>query len=305
MRVAVVVASAIALVGCGAGTSAVATGPAPGRAVAASTTPTTTAATSHGSRARTRTIDLDTTVWWGRFELRFGEATFAPSGFGSSGTLTIATSFTNHSADRAKLDAADVAIVAGADRYPPGLGRLPEVTGGATQGGTLGFWLPHGFDPARIQLVFGSPDTNQSVVPLGAPASTLTFAPVPVAAHARARTSDVALTLTGGTLSGSYRPNERGSGLLRLAFDVAFNGTSALGKLVDASDFAITLPDGTVVTGAAVASDDIVMEVVQAKQTRSGSQMTFVVPVPLSGKYSVTYTDQETGQTASMSFTIR
>ena len=257
-----------------------------------------------GMADNTRELALDTTVWWGRFELRLDDATFAPSGFGPSGTLTIATSFTNRTPDRAKLDAAEVGLEIGGKRYPPGLGRLPEVPGNGTRGGTLGFWLPEDFDPSRARLVFGTGDQNQSIVPLDAPQDAVTFAPSAVDVHATGRTPDVRLTLTGGTLAGSFRTGERGMGLLQLSFDTLFSGSDVLGKLIDSTDFQIATPTGAVVTGKAIASADLVMEVIPPRGEIANALVTFVVPAPLDpGKYTVTYTDQLTLATATLVFT--
>ncbi len=222
--------------------------------------------------------------------MRLRQASFTPSGYGASGVLVVSATFVNHTLDRAMLDLADVTLDVDGERLPAGLSKVPVLEGGATRGGTLGFWLPDGFDLASIKIAFGADDTNQSLVPLDRPGETVTIAPQPVPLRGLGGAGDVQVAVTGGHISPSYRPAERGLGRLRLSFDVAYAGDDPLGLVLDSSDFVLVLPDGTEAAGQSVASDDLALEIVHAHGQLTGQEVTFVVPLPVSDGYSVRYT---------------
>ena len=168
-------------------------------------------------------IALDTSVWWGRFELHLGRATFAPSGYGPSGTLTVdhvvhqPTPRTGRSSTPPTWRSRSRASAT-----RPGSAGLPEVPGGGTSGGTLGFWLPEGFDPAAHQASSSAgPTEPEHRARSTRPTRTSTFAPTPSTHRHRPHRRHGPHPRPAASLAGAASgPDERGMGLLQLSFNL-------------------------------------------------------------------------------------
>ena len=268
-------------------------------ATAKSATTSTTVA-----EAEPKTIQVDKTVWWAGFTIEVQEAGFEATGGGSEGgTLTVEGLYENRQPDNAVLSQSDVSLEVKGEAITPQLADLPSVPPDGTARGSLEFFLEDPFDPAGTVLVFGTPDTNQSRVPLGE-GDAETFEPVELDVTGTVTVSDIKVDLTGGTLEASYEPNKEGTLILRLIVDMVYQGDSAGGALLGATQFSVATPDGTDAVGQALAADDLVAEAAAPNVPFEGLGISFEVDEPGTGDYVLTYTADATDESGQIDFTV-
>jgi hypothetical protein len=279
-------ALAISVAACG-GTS-----PAAAEEPVASEVPASVAAESVAPEpsAATTSIQVDQTIWFAGFKVKFGEAR-AEITEGRGGTVAIEALFENTGSDAATFDGT-LNLSSAGENATEGMGMdIPSVPGGQTGKGSLVFDVEDSFTFDDAVLTIGRAENQQAIVPLTAMAGTaVTQEPVAVAATGDGTAGDLKLELLGGEYRAdqpwSHGQMEKGSFVLTLSYDATFESDFAGGFAFSAENVALKLPDGTNV-GVIQDGKSQSIELIGPNATVKDAFSRFEIEDPAAGEYAL------------------
>ena len=240
------------------------------------------------------TRKIGRTGWYNGFAVTVDEITASP-GFGDGVDMDVTFSYQN----LGNVDAtpAEPGIqVAG--RVVDGVFDTPGIPGAGTATGTAIFGvLPVGdqqfsFDDAidMVTFVYGGATDNQTRIPLATAAEVDSLEPLDITPAGQASQGEIVIEVVGGTLAPSYESGEKGKSLLNLRVKLSCAaGCSPYGYNTGREEFSITGPDGYSVTAdsrSEYCCDAIYPDVVSDDDRNI---LTFAVPSPGTGTYTLTY----------------
>lgn len=257
--------------------------------------PTSSVATTVSAVPDPVTRAVDKTGWYDGFAITVVEATAEPTS-GGDVTVKVAMTLKNLGTDPAFPSQPDVTsdgkvVVANFD--------APQIPSPGKADGTLTFSF--GADDARaatdlnklldtVVLTYGTPADNQMVIPLVADSPVVGAEPMALAIVGSLKQDQIVIDIKGGSLVPSYQKGEKGKAELgvQIALSCAAK-CSPSGYNTNRNEFSLTGPDGDSVT-----ADDRSLYCCTAvypgtKDDNARNILTFVVPLPGTGKYTLTY----------------
>jgi hypothetical protein len=167
---------------------------------------------------------------------------------------------------------------------------IPFVPAGLSSNGTLAYIVEENFDPDRAQVVVGTPEENQAIIPLGPQGGELvTLEPSAPPFSGEISMELIDLTFTGAELRADvpagYREIEAGKRGLTLNFDATSRKSG--NWLINPQDFALVLP-----SGSGVGVDDSMLASLpgsDAGTETSDLYVTFLVDDPPAGDYTLRF----------------
>lgn len=239
--------------------------------------------------------ELATTVWYAGYtiDLGTGVATLDAKG----GTVTVAVTLHNLGGDTNGFDI-PVRLLASGRRIDSSRDTaLPDLAQGESGTGSFVFLPSSAIDIGAASIVIGRDGDHQAVVPFvpgSAPVIDLKpFAP-PIPAKASTTGGTISLTITGAELRADLPDwgDELPASTMALTFSytAAYVGTFAGGTPFTASNVALTLPNGKVVSPRKDGkSQSNVLLLPGAPQSSLLSR--FEIPLPVGGTYTLTVGD--------------
>jgi hypothetical protein len=277
--------AAVILSGCGGGDDEE-------EPTAAPPTAETTQEEAEPPSAEAGSVTIGESFWHAGWKVDLGEAVFTPGDFG--GSVTIKAEFENLSDGTSTFDSQTV-LVAGGENYESGGDDedLPEVPGGLTGRGALGFDVADDFSFDDAVLIIGNPSNNQAVIPIGAGATEelVTLEPQAVAVTGTVTAGALSVTLEGAEVRADLPDWSDELEKDTLAITIRFSATPRAGiqigqGVLQSEAVALRLPDGTAV---AVRSDGRsgVNELLQGREgtTIRDLSVRFEIPAPAAGEY--------------------
>ncbi|MGA9596702.1 MAG: hypothetical protein WBV06_11115 [Acidimicrobiia bacterium] len=278
------------------------------------TAQTTTTAGGEATGIENQTFDVGQDFWHSGFHISAdsGEISSKKDDFSDEVTyfLTLGLTLENTGTTAGFIDT-EMTIVTADNSYPASpLNDLGEVAAGTTAQGELTFLIDGGFDLPSAVLMVGGPDVNQARVPLAGGTEPVRLEPRSVDVAGTMSMELVDLTFKTAELRYDdpvgHREVDAGKQALILDFDVV--SRKGGNWQIFATDFGLTLPDGTVIApdradiGSLPGSDEGV--------TTADRQLQFIVDGSPAGDYTLRLTPGtwfigEDGVTdASFAFTI-
>ena len=148
------------------------------------------------------------------------------------------------------------------------------------------------FDQAidKVNLVYGDAADNQTSIPLAKSAEVASIEPKDLPAAGTLSQGQITIDVVSGTLVPSYESGEKGKSLLNLRVKLTCAaGCQAQGYNTGVEEFSVTGPDGTSVIAdsrSEYCCDALYPETVSDSERNI---VTFVVPSPGTGAYTLTY----------------
>ena len=238
---------------------------------------------------------LATTVWYAGYTIELGSAVATLDAKG--GTVTVAAIFHNLGADTNGFDV-PVRLLASGRRIDSSRDTtVPDLAQGESGPGTFVFAPSSAIDLATASIVIGRDGDHQAVVPfLPGTSAVIDLKPVapPIPAKASTTGGTISLTITGAELRADLPDwgDELPASTMALTFSytAAYVGTFAGGTPFTASNVALTLPNGKVVSPRKDGkSQSNVLLLPGAPQSSLVSR--FEIPLPIGGTYTLTVGD--------------
>ncbi|MBY5161444.1 hypothetical protein [Salsipaludibacter albus] len=299
----VVVLAAVVLVACGGGDDPVdvsSTTPSPAGTAAPGPTPSAPPSATPSPTPSVDPLDglaftVDQEFWHSGFRVVLGEATVEARRDADDEVvghdLLLAGTFDNLAEDEGTFRP-DLEVVLGDTTAPASTDtEWPTVGGGLSTDGVLVFEVEPGFDPATAVLVVGSPDQARAEVPLQPDAGTLVALPPEEVDLAGTMSLDLLdITVTGGQLRWDLPAefDEVPAGDRALTLDLTATSRKSGNWGINATDFALALPDGT-----AVPADDAVLASLPGNDSGLDTPdlwLRFLVPEDTSGTVTLRIT---------------
>jgi hypothetical protein len=263
---------------------------------------TTTAAKADGGGSSTTAAPanrkIGKTGWYGGFAITVDDVE-AQAGFGNSVELTANFTYQNLGNQQANPPEASIEVDG---EVVDGLADTPAIPGAGKAKGTVTFTVEGErgkaaptFDQAmdKVTLVYGDAGDNQTKIPLAASGKVESVEPKKLTTSGKLVQGQINVEVTGGALGPSYESGEKGKALLDLRIKLSCAADcQASGYNTDRSQFSITAPDGT-----SVVADDRSQYCCDALYPGTVSDdernvLTFVVKMPGTGNYKLTYNNQ-------------
>lgn len=243
----------------------------------------------------TRTIGK--TGWYDGFAITVDEVT-AEQGFGDGVDITVSFSYQNLGTENDSPPNADVQVDG---QSQDGFFDSPGIPGGGQAKGTAVFSVSPEkasetitFDEAidKVTLVYGDAADNQTSIPLAESGQVDSVEPTVLTATGSLSQGQINVEVVSGTLTPSYESGEKGDALLNLRIKLTCAaGCQAQGYNTGVEEFSITGPDGTSVL--ADSRSDYCCDALYPETVSDSERniLTFVVPMPGTGAYKLTYTN--------------
>lgn len=262
-----------------------------------------------------QTFPVDKTVWWGGFEITVEEATF--TSFGSGWDVEVALGLENQYPGNNTLGG-EASLAMGELATAEGLYTdQPQLPGGGRNRDTLTFSVSadaasEGSSEPAIDdavLTFGAAGTNQAVVPLGAgDVETFVLTPFQVDQTLATSGDSVEFTFKEGIVDASYWAGEEGTYHVWMKMDLEYLGDFAGGHYTDPTMFSLEAPSGESVTGGPTGTggvNEFVAEALGRGRPVQNLWLSFKIPSPGSGRYTVKYDHDDKGDvTGEISFEL-
>ncbi len=243
----------------------------------------------------TRTIGK--TGWYDGFAITVDDVT-AEQGFGDGVDVTVNFTYQNLGTEGGSPPDADVQVDGLSQE---GSFDSPGIPGGGKAKGTgVLTVVPEKasdtltFDQAidKVALVYGDAADNQTTIPLAESGKVDSVEPKVLTAAGTLSQGQMNIEVVSGTLAPSYKSGEKGDALLNLRIKLTCAaGCQAAGYLALLDEFSITGPDGSSVLAdsrSGYCCDAIYPTTVSDNEQNI---LTFVVPSPGTGAYTLTYSN--------------
>jgi hypothetical protein len=257
------------------------------------------------------TRKIGKTGWYDGFAITVDEIT-ASQGFDDGVDMKVTFSYHN----LGTVDATPVEPgIQVAGQVVAGIFDTPGIPGAGTATGTAIFGVQPpaddntrlSFDDAidRVTFVYGGAADNHTSIPLAVAAQVDSLEPLDVAPAGQTTQGEIVIEVVGGTLAPSYEPGEKGKSLLNLRVKVSCAaGCSPYGYNTGREEFSVTGPDGKSVTAdsrSEYCCDAIYPDVVSDD---ARNILTFAVPSPGTGAYTLTYDNPSLSSAGSAPATL-
>lgn len=272
---------------------------------------TTTAATVDDATTTTEgggeaeTVEVGETVWYGGFSVEIAEVTVPPEG--EAGTVEVAVTYENQSADAAAFDGTGVLLTSDDTDYEFDLlaTELPQVPGERTADDVWYFDVDDTFTLDDAVFTIGGADVNQAVVPLGDEGELVTLEPVELDVSGEAVAGVLDVVVTSGVVRAdipeTHAQVDEGRLALYLTFDLTYTASDPAytgGYAFAHANLALELPDGTTVTPL-----DGPIELLDSGGTLRDQVAVFEIDNPPPGSYQLVVIDN-VGELVEGSFTF-
>ncbi len=241
------------------------------------------------------TREIGKTGWYDGFAITVVEAT-AEQGFGDGVDVTVNLQYQNLGTEDGNPPNADIEIDG---QTQEGLFDTPGIPGGGKAKGSVVLTVVPDkpkdtltFDQAidKVSLVYGDTADNQTSIPLAKSAQVASVEPKDLPAAGTLSQGQITIDVVSGTLVPSYESGEKGKTLLNLRVKLTCAaGCQAQGYNTGVEEFSVTGPDGTSVIAdsrSEYCCDALYPETVSDSERNI---ITFVVPSPGTGAYTLTY----------------
>lgn len=241
------------------------------------------------SETVTRTIDR--TGWWGGFEITIDEVELADA-FVDSATVTITATYENLTDDLGYPPVPTLEVDGEAVQPIP---DLPDVPARGRADGTITATVDHpGGDPDElldtVVVVFGDAGDNQTRIPLAADGTVDSVEPEELSVTGTLTHGQIIVEVVDGSLAPSYESGEKGKALLDLRVRISCAADcQASGYNTSRDQFSVSGPGGKSVVAdsrSRYCCDAIYPGDVSDDED---NVITFVVPAPGTGSYTLTY----------------
>lgn len=248
--------------------------------------------TSEAPEAAPVTRTLDRTGWYDGFAITVDEVTAEP-GYGTSVDLTVELTLQNLGVEDDSPPGGDVEVDG---LTVEAFFDAPDVPAGGKAGGTVTFTVTP--DDAvtpdeaieRVVLVYGDAGDNRTVLPLADAGEVESIEPLDIAVTGNLTQGQIVVDVVEAALAPSYDSGEKGKALL----DVRVRLTcapdcDASGWNTGFEQFSVTGPDGSSVVAdqrSEYCCDALYPGTVSDSER---NVLTFVVPLPGTGEYTLTY----------------
>jgi hypothetical protein len=241
------------------------------------------------------TRQIEKTGWYDGFAITVVDAT-AEQGFGNGVDVTVNLNYQNLGTQDANPPDADIEI---GGESQQGLFDAPGIPGGGKAKGSVVLTVTPDkptdtmtFDQAidKVSLVYGDTADNQTSIPLATSADVVSVEPKTLAAAGTLSQGQITIDVVGGSLVPSYESGEKGKSLLNLRIKLTCApGCQAQGYNTGVEEFSVTGPDGTSVI--ADGRSEYCCDALYPETVSDGERniVTFVVPSPGTGAYTLTY----------------
>jgi hypothetical protein len=255
--------------------------------------PDTAVSTSAAPTPVTRQIGK--TGWYDGFAITVADAT-AEQGFGDGVDVTVNLEYQNLGTEDGTPPDADIETDG---QTREGFFDTPGIPGGGKAKGSVVVTIVPDkptetmtFDEAidKVTLVYGDAADNQTTIPLAASADVVSVEPKVLAAAGTLSQGQITIDVVSGSLAPSYESGEKGKARLNLRIKLTCAaGCQAQGYNTGVEEFSVTGPDGASVL--ADSRSDYCCDALYPETVSDGERnvLTFVVPSPGSGAYTLTY----------------
>ena len=259
-----------------------------------------TASSPRSSAATTQaepiTVTLGKTGWYGGFAVTLDELTAEPGPFGTSATINATY---QNLADEAQVPPQGAVVLDGASL--PTQWDSPNIPGAGKAKGTIAFDIEADDDKpvdeaaltallAKATLTYGEAADNQTKLPLAANGKVESTEPKELTSAGTLTQGQLIVDVLDGHLQPSYASGEKGKAELSLHIKISCAADCpASGFNVDASMFSVKGPDGTSVV--ADSRSEYCCDTIYPGDVSDNAKniVTFVVPVPGTGPYTLTF----------------
>jgi hypothetical protein len=241
------------------------------------------------------TREIGKTGWYDGFAITVVDAT-AEQGFGDGVDVTVNLQYQNLGTEDGNPPDADIEIDG---ETQEGLFDTPGIPGGGKAKGSVVLTVVPDkpkdtltFDQAidKVNLVYGDAADNQTSIPLAKSAEVASIEPKDLPAAGTLSQGQITIDVVSGTLVPSYESGEKGKSLLNLRVKLTCAaGCQAQGYNTGVEEFSVTGPDGNSVIAdsrSEYCCDALYPETVSDSERNI---VTFVVPSPGTGAYTLTY----------------
>lgn len=291
-----------------ASVAAVDTGGAVGSATDA-VLPSTTPVQTPVAAAVTRTVGR--TGWYAGFAITVDDVTAEP-GYGTGIDLTVAMTYTNQGIEADSPPQGDVVADGMAT---DAFFDTPDIPAGGTATGTATFSLlpDTALTPDAaidlVSIVYGDSRDNQTLLPLAADATVQSVQPLTLPLTGNLTQGEIVIDVVSGALAPSYESGEKGKALLDVRVKLTCAaGCNAAGWNTGSEQFSVTDPAGHSVVAdqrSEYCCDALYPDTVSDSERNI---LTFVVPLPGTGTYTLTYDNPNITATgvapATFAFTV-
>jgi hypothetical protein len=253
---------------------------------------------STASTAAPENRKIGRTGWYDGFAITVDDVD-AEAGFGDSLGLTVNFTYQNLGIEQANPPEASIEADGAA---LDGTFDTPAIPGGGKAKGSVDFsvtgqrgkGVPTLDDALNtVSLVYGDANDNQTKIPLGAAGKVESVEPKKLSTAGKLTQGQINVEVTGGTLAPSYESGEKGKALLDLRIKLTCAADcQASGYNTDRSQFSITTPDGQSIIAdnrSGYCCDALYPGTVSDDERNI---LTFVVKMPGTGAYKLTYNHQ-------------
>ncbi|WP_157970800.1 hypothetical protein [Nakamurella deserti] len=248
--------------------------------------------TSEAAVAAPVTRSIDRTGWYDGFAVTVDEATAEP-GYGTSVDVTVGLTYDNlgiedDSPPRGDVEVDGLAVEAFFD--------APDIPGGGKARGTATFTVTpdEAVTPAEaidlVSLVYGDAGDNRTVLPLADSAEVDSIEPLDIPVTGNLTQGQIVVDVVEASLAPSYESGEKGKALLDVRVKLTCApDCNASGWNTGYEQFSVTAPDGSSVV--ADQRSDYCCDALYPGTVSDSERnvLTFVVPLPGTGEYTLTY----------------
>lgn len=245
------------------------------------------------------TVSIDRVVFHAGLEVTLEEATLvAGTDACPSSDFVIDAVFYNRGTSPASFDSS-LLLTSDENYYEGEVGDGAEaIPGERSLSGTLEFSVDTDFVFDEATLIIGAARNNRAIVPLGSSSLEpfVSLEPQDLSLSATVEARHILLSVTGGELTAdstnAHIAYEKGTLGLTLNYDATYLGGGGYFEIISDKSFLLTLPHGPNI--APEFADLVILE--NPGETVSGSAVTFLIPRPIAGEYSLRLTvlDSET-----------
>lgn len=246
------------------------------------------------------TREIGKTGWYDGFAVTVDEVTAEP-GYGTDVDMTVKLTFENlgideNSPPQGNVEADGLAVDAFFD--------APGIPAGGKAKGTATFSVQP--DAAMtpdeaidsVTIVYGDTQDNQTMLPLAKSGEVDSIEPKDLAVTGTLKQGDIVVDVVSATLAPSYESGEKGKALLDVRIKLTCApGCSAGGWNTGLEQFSVTDPEGSSVVAdqrSDYCCDALYPETVSDSERNI---LTFVVPLPGDGDYTLTYDNENISTT--------
>ncbi|MEP6981900.1 MAG: hypothetical protein ABJA16_14130, partial [Nakamurella sp.] len=255
------------------------------------------------------TREIGKTGWYDGFAITVGKVTAEP-GYGTDIDVTVAMTYQNLGVENNSPSSGSVEL---GGLVVDGFFDTPTIPGGAKGAGTVTFSVvPDApLTPAeaidQVTLVWGDTSDNQTQIPFADSADVKSQEPQSLALTGTLTQGQIIVDVVSGSFTPSYQSGEKGKALLNVRVKLTCAADcNASGWNTGREEFSVTGPDGNAVVAdqrSEYCCDALYPGTVSDSER---NVLTFVVPLPGTGDYTLTYDNKNLSSTgiAAPTFTF-